>query len=204
MSKIKSLFLLSVLAFTLTANAQTPVTAPPVTIPLVIVPTFDQQQPPPIPTTPAGVLDQGGQWIANANTNVNLFGDNELEFRLGGVYIQSSGDGGASIEGEYWGLFKKNVGIGAAVVQGNVDGKAGTGAAYIEIAYRKTFGDVSASVFVGPGYDFQNRSLMGVVGARISKRINAHAGMYVGLGYAVESLDKNRGIITGAGVTYSW
>lgn len=167
------------------------------------------------PTTPQEALQQAQALIAANNpTNSTFYGTNELVARVGAVYLQNSGQAVIEIGIEKYGLMKSmpQLGLGAALFQGNNNGKSGTAGACGFVDYRKIIGDVSAQVGIGGGYDNWNASAMGVVKADVELRQNNHIGEFVGVGYALEkaafggnSATANKGgLMVRGGVNYAF
>ena len=146
------------------------------------------------------------QWLAANNPALtNLYGDKELELELGAVYSQSTGEAGIKLDVTEWGLFAKNWGVGASVVEGNQDGKSGTAGTWAHLDYRKIIGNVAGKLYLGPGYDCERNKPMGVIGLQVEYRWTAHLGAYAGVGYALEgSKAQDRGLIAGAGLNYAF
>ena len=141
------------------------------------------------PTTTAEALAQAQAIVAANNpTNSNFYSTNELVARVGAVYLQNSGQSVVELGVEKYGLFKPmpQIGVGAALFQGNKSGQSGTAGACAFLDYRKIIGDVSAQVGIGGGYDNWNASGMGVIKADVELRQNRHIGEFVGVGYAIE------------------
>jgi hypothetical protein len=141
------------------------------------------------PTTTAEALSQAQAMVAANNpTNSDFYGTNELVARVGAVYLQNSGQAVVEIGIEKYGLLKPmpQLGLGAALFQGNNNGQSGTAGACGFVDYRKIIGDVSAQIGVGGGYDNWNKSPMGVIKADVELRQNHHIGEFVGVGYAIE------------------
>jgi hypothetical protein len=166
------------------------------------------------PTTLNGAYTSAQEFInANNPTNADLYGTNELVARLGTVYLQNSGQAVVEIGVEKYGWFDPNIGLGAALFQGNQNGKSGTAGGVGFIDYRKVIGDVSAQIGIGGGYDNWNASAMGVIKADIEYRQNKHLGEYVGVGYAIEKgsfgassgADPNKGgLMVRGGINYAF
>lgn len=167
------------------------------------------------PTTLGGAVTTAEQYIAANNpANKSFYGTNEIVGRVGAVYLQNSGQAVVELGVEKYGLLKSlpQIGVGAAVFQGNNQGKSGTAGAVAFVDYRKIIGDVSAQIGVGGGYDNWNESAMAVVKVDVELRQNAHLGEYVGVGYALEkdafggnSAKANKGgLMVRGGVNYSF
>ena len=139
------------------------------------------------PTTTGQALAQAQAMVAANNpTNASFYGTNEIVGRVGAVYLQNSGQAVVEIGVEKYGWFSPNIGVGAALFQGNASGQSGTAGACGFVDYRRVIGDVSFQVGGGGGYDNWNRSWMGVIKADVELRQNAHLGEFVGVGYALE------------------
>ncbi len=155
-----------------------------------------------------------GQFVADAVKNNNpalktYYNTNELIGSLGAVYVQNSGQAAVKVSVEKYGLIKSlpSWAVGAAVLQGNNNGKSSTAGAYGFVNYRRVIGDVAAELGVGGGYDNWNEQPMGVVQFEVEKRISQNLGTYAGLGYALEPKAKSGnggGMIVGGGVRYSF
>lgn len=163
------------------------------------------------PTTTAEVFAQAQQMIAANNpTNKWYYGTNELVARVGAVYLQNSGQAAIEIGVEKYGLLKiaPQIGVGAALFQGNKQGQSGTAGFVGFVDYRYIIGDVSAQIGAGGGYDNWNKAPMGVVKFDIELRQNPHLGEYVGVAYALESgglaNSSKGGLIVRAGVNWSF
>jgi hypothetical protein len=161
------------------------------------------------PTTTAEALSQAQAMVAANNpTNSSYYGTNELVARVGAVYLQNSGESVVEIGIEKYGLLKPmpQLGIGAALFQGNKGGQSGTAGAAGFVDYRKIIGDVSAQVGIGGGYDNWNSAYMGVIKADVELRQNHHIGEYVGVGYAVEpsNINSRGGLMVRGGINYAF
>ncbi|MDB6111304.1 MAG: hypothetical protein JWR69_3054, partial [Pedosphaera sp.] len=64
---------------------------------------------PPVVQSPADFFASLQTALQNINTNANYFADQELELKIGGVYAQSTGEGGVVTDIEDWGRFAKNL-----------------------------------------------------------------------------------------------
>jgi hypothetical protein len=159
---------------------------------------------PPLVQTPADFFASLQTALANVNTNLNYFADQELELKIGGIYAQSTGEGGVVTDIEDWGRFAKNLGIGVQIIEGSNKGKAGTMAGFTYAEYRKPLGNVAAGVFAGAGYDRVNSQPMGIVGVGIYYRTSPHLGVWSRIGFGIESGGADRGMIAGGGISYSF
>lgn len=160
-----------------------------------------------IPPSNLQDLIHQAEGMVNANNPANKgYYTNELEFQVGAVYAQNSGQAAAKLSIEKWGLIKSqpNLGLGAALLEGNANGQHGTAAGYGFIDYRKVIGDVSGKIGLGGGYDNLNSSFMGIVQAEIEYRMSAHLGTFVGAGYALEKKGSDRGLLLGGGICYAF
>lgn len=161
------------------------------------------------PTTTSEALSQAQAMIAANNpTNFSYYGTNELVARVGAVYLQNSGESVVEIGVEKYGLLKPapQLGLGAALFQGNKSGQSGTAGAAGFVDYRKIIGDVSAQVGIGGGYDNWNSAYMGVIKADVELRQNKHIGEYVGVGYALEpsNINSRGGLMIRGGINYAF
>jgi hypothetical protein len=164
------------------------------------------------PNTLAGVASEAQSMMrANNPTNSGYYGTNELVARLGAVYLQNSGQAAIEIGVEKYGWLKfisPNLGVGAALFQGNKNGSSGTAGAVGFVDYRKVIGDVSLQIGAGGGYDNWNRSIMGVVKMDLELRQSHNIGEYVRVGYALEpggiANSSKGGLIVGGGINYSF
>lgn len=152
-----------------------------------------------------------GMIAANNPANKGYY-TNELEFQVGAVYVQNTGQAAAKLSIEKWGAFNvvpQEIGFGAALLEGNANGQHGTAGGYAFADYRKIIGDVAGKIGLGGGYDNLNASAMGIVQAEVEYRMSNHIGTYVGVGYALEKkgLTKSSqggGLIIGGGISYSF
>ena len=161
------------------------------------------------PMTPQDAWNQVQAMInANNPANAGYYGTNELVCRVGACYLQNSGQSVAEIGIEKYGLLKSvpQIGVGAAVFQGNNPGKSGTAGSVAFADYRKVIGDVSVQAGVGGGYDNWNNSAMIVGKADVELRQNAHLGEFVGVGYALEPghINDRGGLLVRGGVNYAF
>jgi hypothetical protein len=133
-------------------------------------------------------------------TATNLFGAGEIELRLGGVYVQTTGEGGTLIAAEKWDIFKDGVGIGGETIQSGQNNAA----EFMYVAYRKLIGNTAGIGFLGGGYDAINKHAMGVVGLRVERRTNKHLGIWASVSYGIEPKGANsRGMVVGGGISYA-
>jgi len=166
------------------------------------------------PTTTSEALERAQAMIAANNpTNKDYYGEKELVGRVGAVYLQNSGQAVVEIGVEKYGLLKAapQLGLGAALFQGNNQGKPGTAGACGFLDYRKIIGDCSAQIGIGGGYDNWNSSAMGVVKVDVELRQNKHIGEFVGVGYAIEAdtfksgnADNKGGLMVRGGINYAF
>jgi hypothetical protein len=166
------------------------------------------------PTTLNGALSTAQGFInANNPTNASFYGTNELVARVGAVYLQNYGQSVVEIGVEKYGLLKSvpQIGLGAALFQGNRNGSSGTAGGVGFLDYRKVIGDVSAQVGIGGGYDNWNQQPMGAVKFDVELRQNAHLGEYVGIGYGLEkgfsnasSAQTGGGLMVRGGINYAF
>lgn len=163
-----------------------------------------QTNPLPAQPTPAGVLQSVDQAFAHLDTNVNLFAAQEVELATGGIYSQSTGEGGIALRVTDWGRFVDHLGVGLETIQGSDQQSPATLASFGFLEYRKPIGNIAGSIFAGGGYDQLNSKPMGVIGARLCYRTTAHVGIWCSVGLAIEPSSKDRGLIAGAGLSYSF
>lgn len=139
--------------------------------------------------------------VSKIDESVNLFTPYEVEFRIGAAYVQKSGEAGTVLAIEKWDVLAPNLGFGIEAVQSGQDAAAEFG----YVAYRKVLGNVAGSLFVGGGYSEIDKRPMGVVGARLEYRTSKHLGIWTSVGEGIEFNSSNRrGLVTGAGITYSF
>lgn len=162
----------------------------------------------PEPKTLDDVVNELHSMIAsNDETKTNLYVDDEITIKLGGIYSQDTGEAGALFDVCKWGLIK-NVGVGAAVIEGNSGGQSGTAASYGYVAYRRIIGNVAGNVFAGFGADFTRKTggkgstkAMGILGCEAEYRFTKNLASFVGAGYEIAG-DTKRGIVAGGGFKY--
>lgn len=159
-----------------------------------------------VPATADQAFEVANAWIrANNPANITYYGSNEITARIGGGYLQNSGQAVAVIALDKYGTFGwSNVGFGAGVLQGNNAGKSGTAGAYGEAVYRRPIGDVAAIAGVGGGWDNWNGKPFVMLKAGLEYRQNAHLGEFLDAIYAYEGNEEDRGLIIMAGVTYAF
>lgn len=134
-------------------------------------------------------------------TATNLFSPGEIEVRLGGVYVQKTGEGGTLLAFEKWDVLTPNLGFGAETVLSGQDQAAEFG----YIGYRKLLGDTAGIAFLGAGYNELDKEPLGVVGLRVERRTSKHLGIWASVSYGIEPKQTNsRGMIAGGGVSYSF
>lgn len=139
--------------------------------------------------------------LANIDESTNLFLPGEVEFRIGGVYVQKTGEGGTLLSVEKWDVLIPNLGIGAEGITSGQNQAAEFGYA----AYRHTIGNVAGALLVGFGYSDIDKKLLGVVGGRVEYRSSKHLGEWVSISYGIEAHEKNaRGSVIGGGISYSF
>jgi hypothetical protein len=166
------------------------------------------------PTAPGGALNQASQWInANQSTNADYYGTNDIEAKLGALYLQNSGQALIDIAVTKYGLIKSmpQFGVGVDLLQGNKSGVQSTAGADGTIGYRKVIGDVAAEFDAGGGYDNWAKKPCGLAKALVEYRSSNHLGAYVGLSYFYEGMnvstvagDNIAGLGVVGGVTYSF
>lgn len=162
------------------------------------------------PTTLQGFLDRA-QEIISANNPANKgYYTNELEFQVGAVYAQNSGQAAAKLSIEKWGLLTPNLGFGAAVLEGNANGQHATAAGVGFVDYRKVIGDVAGKIGLFAGYDNLNASPVFGPQAEVEYRMTQHLGTYVGVGFGIEKRGKTKGsaegggMLIGGGISYAF
>ena len=151
-------------------------------------------------------IAQGQGIVANNNpANIGYYATNEIDARVGAMYLQNSGQAVAVLSIQKYGLFGySNVGIGAGILQGNNSGKSGTAGYFGEIDYRKPIGDVAAIGGLIGGYDkWEDKPFVGVK-AGLEYRQSAHLGEWLDVSYAYENGNSDRGLLIGGGITYSF
>ena len=166
------------------------------------------------PTTPQQAMATGEQYVnANNPTNSDYYGTNELVARVGAVYLQNYGQSVVEIGLEKYGLLKSapQLGLGAALFQGNRGGSSATAGGIGFVDYRKIIGDVSAQAGIGGGYDNWSQQPIGVVKFDIELRQNKHLGEYVGVAYGLEKGFSNAsasqtggGLMVRGGINYAF
>jgi hypothetical protein len=138
------------------------------------------------PTSLAGAFSRAQEFVnANMPGNIGYYSTNgEWDVSVGGVFAQNSGQAAAQLSIERYGVFKSlpNLSLGAAVLEGNDQGKSGTAGGYVFVDYRRPIGDVAFVAGLGGGYDIYNRSPMGIVKIEIEYRQNKHLGRIRGRG----------------------
>lgn len=157
------------------------------------------------PNNPNDWLGTAETWVAANNpANATFYGTNELDFKVGALYLQNSGQAVASLGVTKYGLFGwSSIGIGAGILQGNNGGSSGTAGAYGLVEYRKVMGDVAANLGVIGGYDKWNESPFFGAKAGLEYRQSAHLGEFIDVAYAFEpskSKNNDRGLLIGGGV----
>jgi hypothetical protein len=228
MKKIKTLILTAIVAMvaTFTVSAQTVAVIPPLTGNIftyqgqsflistnsagqIVVSTFGVQGTNSIvvPTSPAQAEEVASQWIAENNpSETNFYGTNEIDARLGAIYLQSSGQAAAVLSVDKYGTFGwANVGFGAGIIQGQDPTKStGTAAEYAEVVYRKPIGNVAAVGGLVAGYDNWNKEPFVGVKAGLEYRESARLGQFVDVTYSYEPHEESRGMTIGGGITYAF
>jgi len=150
----------------------------------------------------------------NNPANIGFYPTNgEWNFSVAGVFAQNSGQAAAQISIEHY--FNQNLGLGAAVLEGNQNGQNGTAAAYFYGSYRKPIGDTAFIGSLGGGYDNYTGKPMGIAKIEVEHRQSAHLSEFVGVGYDFEGFGKTKtqvnttisnpsGLIVGGGIRYSF
>lgn len=173
--------------------------------------------------TPPNNLSSLGAFVENAvnnnnPANIDYYSTNgEWDVRLGAAYAQNSGQAAAMLSVERYGIFSPNIGLGAAVLEGNQGGQNGTAAAYAFGDYRHPIGDVAFSFGLGAGYDNYTGRPMGIAKADVEYRINKHLGSWAGAAYDFEGTVSKKpvsiagqpatdpsGLIFGGGLSYDF
>jgi hypothetical protein len=155
----------------------------------------------PVPQNIGGVQSVIGDYIANIDESSNLFTHGEVEFRIGGVYVQKTGEGGTLLSVEKWDVGISNLCVGAEGITSGQNQAAEFG----YVGYRHTIGNVAGALIVGMGYSDIDKSPLGVVGGRVEHRSTKHLGEWVSVSYGIELHQKNsRGQVIGAGINYSF
>jgi hypothetical protein len=159
------------------------------------------------PANPQDALNVATAWLAANNpANIGYYGTNEINARVGLLYLQNSGKAVASIGVQKYGLFSMpNFGVGIGVLQGNNGGKSGTAAAFGEALYRKPIGDVAACGGIIGGYDKWNSQAFGGAKAGLEYRKSKNLGAWIDVIYVYERSDNSdKGLIIGGGVSYAF
>jgi len=160
------------------------------------------------PTTLAGATSRAEEFVnANNPANISYYSTNgEWDLSVGGVFAQNSGQAAAQLSIERYGVIKSlpNLSLGASVLEGNASGQSGTAGGYGFVDYRRPIGDVAFVAGLGAGYDNYNKSFMGVAKVEVEYRQNRHLGEYVGVGYAFEGIQNDRGLMIGGGIRYAF
>lgn len=134
-------------------------------------------------------------------TATNMFGSGEIELRLGGVYVQETGEGGTLIAIEKWDIGTPNLCIGAETIQSGQRNAA----EFVYVGYRKLLGNTAGIAFLGGGYDAINKAPLGVVGLRVERRTSKHLAVWASISYGLETKATNsRGMIAGGGISYAF
>jgi len=159
-----------------------------------------------VPSNPAELSTTAQTWLAANNvTNITYYGTNELDARVGVMYLQNSGQAVASVSVVKYGWFGYDkIGVGGGLLQGNDSGKTGTAGGWGELDYRKPIGDVAAEAGLMGGYDKWNDKAFVGVKVGLEYRQNAHLGEFITAAYAYEDENTDRGLLIGGGITYSF
>ena len=157
------------------------------------------------PANPNDAMAVASQWLAANNpANIGFYGTNEINARVGVLYLQNSGKAVASIGVQKYGIFSPNVGVGVGVLQGNNGTGSGTAGVYGELLYRKPIGDVAGCGGLIGGYDKWNSKAFGGVKAGLEYRKSKHLGSFLDVIYVFEpGNNSDKGLIVGGGVSYS-
>lgn len=153
-----------------------------------------------------GFIQQGTSWVnANDPLNITYYSTNEIDARVGVMYLQNSGQAAAVISLQKYGLFgAANIGIGGGILEGNNAGKQGTAGFYGEIDYRRPIGDVAAVGGLVAGYDNWNSTPFGGVKAGLEYRQSPHLGEWIDVVVAYEQKKSDLPMLIGGGITYSF
>lgn len=134
-------------------------------------------------------------------TATNIFAPGEIEIRLGGVYVQKTGEGGTLLALEKWDVFTPNLGVGVEAVSSGQD----QAAEFAYLGYRKLLGNTAGLIFVGAGYEELDKQPLGVVGLRVEHRSTKHLFTWASVSYGIEPNQKNsRGMIAGGGLGWAF
>jgi hypothetical protein len=160
-----------------------------------------------VPTNPLQAEQVAEQWVAENNpSETNFYGTNEIDARLGAIYLQNTGQACALISIDKYGTFGwQNVGFGAGIIQGqNPAQTTGTAGGYAEVLYRKPIGNVAAVGGLLAGWDNWNKNYFigGKVG--LEYRESAHLGQFVDASYSYEPHQQSRGLAISGGISYAF
>ncbi|MDE2104203.1 MAG: hypothetical protein KGL39_43605 [Patescibacteria group bacterium] len=159
------------------------------------------------PNNEATFLQTGQTWVSGNNpANIGYFGTNEIDCRVGAMYLQNSGQAVAVLSIQKYGLFGwSNFGIGAGVLEGNNNGKQGTAGFYGEADYRKPIGDVAVVGGIIGGYDNWNSAAFGGAKVGLEYRQSAHLGEWIDVVCVGENTpDNSTPFLIGGGITYAF
>ena len=158
------------------------------------------------PSNLNGFIQQGTSWVnANNPLDITYYSTNEIDARVGVMYLQNSGQAAAVISLQKYGLFgNSNLGIGGGVLEGNNAGKQGTAGFYGEFDYRKPIGNVAALAGLVAGYDNWNSTPFGGVKAGLEYRQSPHLGEWIDVVAAYETKHSDMPLLIGGGITYSF
>lgn len=158
-----------------------------------------------VPTDPLQAEQVGAAWLAQNNPNeIGYYGTNEIDARLGVIYLQSSGQAAAVLSIDKFGTFAwPNIGFGAGVIQGqNPAQSSGMAAEYAEVVYRKPIGNVAGVGGLIAGYDNWNKEPFFGAKAGLEYRESARLGQFLDVTYSYEPNHSSRGMTIDGGVTY--
>ncbi|MDE2106451.1 MAG: hypothetical protein KGL39_55055 [Patescibacteria group bacterium] len=159
------------------------------------------------PNNESSFLQTGQTWVsANNPANIDYYGTNEIDCRVGAMYLQNSGQAVAVLSIQKYGLFGySNFGIGAGVLEGNNSGKQGTAGFYGEADYRKPIGDVAVVGGIVGGYDNWNSAMFGGAKVGLEYRQSAHLGEWIDVVCVGEDTSDNATpFLIGGGISYSF
>ena len=161
-----------------------------------------------VPANPAQAESVASEWLAENNpSETNFYGTNEIDARLGVIYLQSTGEACATLSVDKYGTFGwQNVGVGLGMIQGTppVGQNSGTAGLYGELLYRKPIGNVAAVGGLIAGWDNWNSAPFGGVKVGLEYRESAHLGQFVDADYAFESGKNSRGLLISGGISYAF
>lgn len=159
------------------------------------------------PNNTESAIGTASQIVGQNNpANIGFYGTNELDVKVGVMYLQADGTAAAVLSVQKYGLFgNANVGVGGGLLEGNNAGQQGTAAGYGELDYRKPIGDVACTVGVVGGFDLWHRAGFGGVKGGLEYRQNAHLGEWLDVTAVAENSSHNPfPFLIGGGVTYAF